>query len=237
MAKYNEEATVVSEEASTALATRAEMGEFLDTPNAAARLFMPRFIKLDKSSGNAVIGKENYQLLKPGSVTECVILKIDQRMFMKGDADNPMAPPIKFTEEQAIAAGEVLYWPPRGVEGPKPTVDPYRDIALLIKSPGEASPAFSLDLAGDEWAPGIYSCARTGYRQNMRDDGGILDTIRYEQKHGTRLFQLLWNIQPVVHTYQNGFTGSYLKISLKKRMTEKDPVFAELLSVMPSFDA
>lgn len=217
---------VIPDEETTALANRANMGEFLDSPSTVNKINRPDFIRVSKDTANATIGKENFQLLKAGESTDVVIFRIDGLAYMKSDKANPMAAPIKFENaEAAIAAGERIHFTP---EGDKPTVDPYRNIAMLIKCPGDANPAFGIELAEDDWATGIYSCSRTAYFQNMKDDEGILKTIRFYLKNGTPLYQLLWTVQPVLHRYDSGFTAGYLKFTLKKKLDDKDPIFIEI---------
>lgn len=217
------EVTPITEEETHALVQRANMGEFLDAPSASGRMLRPDFIKISKDTANATLGKDNYQVLHAGETTDVVILRIDQLMYMKQNPAGPMLPPIKYTGAQAaIDAGERLEW---GSNSERPTVDPYRDLSLLIKAPGDANPAFSIELGDGDWAPGIYSCGRTGYLQNMKGDEGILKTIRFYVKNGCPLYQLLWTVQPVLHKYQSGFTAGYLKFALKKKMSDTDPVF------------
>ena len=96
---------------------------------------------------------------------------------------------------------------------------------LLIKAAGEVNPAFQVNINDEDWAAGIYSCGRTAYYQNMKNDEGILRTIRFYTKGNHPIYQLLWTVTPVLHKYGSGFTSGYLKFTLKKLMDETDPRF------------
>lgn len=219
----SDEVTPVTEEETHALVQRANMGEFLDAPSASGRMLRPDFIKISKDTANATLGKDNYQMLRAGETTDVVILKIDQLMYMKQNPAGNKLPPIKFASASAaIEAGETTEW---GPNKQKPSVDPYRDISMLIKAPGDANPAFSIELGDGDWAPGIYCCGRTGYFQNMKNDEGILKTVRFYVKNGCPLYQLLWSVTPMLHTYASGNTSGYLRFVLKKKMSDTDPVF------------
>jgi hypothetical protein len=239
-----EDVEIVGPEETQALVQRAAMGEFLDQPGGRQKLFSPQFINVSKDSGDARIGKEKFDLLRCNQVTECIIMKIDGLGFMRSEEGNPMGAPIKYgNREAALDAGEIIDWPPKGVEGPRPTVAPYRDFAVLVKAPGDGNPAFGVSLPDGDYAPGIYSCGRTGYYQNCPQDEGILKTIRFELKNGTKLYQLVWNVQAVLHQYPakngqaKGFTSGYLKFSLKRRMKTDDPVFVAISDAMNNLSA
>jgi len=224
---------IVTEEETQALMVRAAAGEIVESNGGGARLLSPQFIKVSKDTANAVIGKENYQLLKAGETTECILIKIDGLGWMKSDESNPMSPPIKYgNTEQAQAAGEVCFWPPKGVAGPRPSVAPYRDFSVLVKAPGDSNPAFNVNIGTDDWAPGVYSCGRTGYYQNIgrpdNEEGIIKTALYYTKKQGLPLYQLLWTVAPVLHRYDTGFTSGYLKFNFKRVMKPEDPVFTAI---------
>jgi len=219
----SDEATPVTEEETQALVQRANMGEFLDTPSTSGRMLRPDFIRISKDTANVTIGKELFPMLRAGETTDAVILRIDQLKYMKQNPAGNKLPPIKFeSASAALEAGETTEW---GSHSEKPSVDPYRDISMLIRSPGDANPAFSIELSDGDWASGIYSCSRTGYFQNMKNDEGILKTVRFYMKSGCPLYQLLWSITPTLHMYVTGNTSGYLKFVLKKKMSDTDPVF------------
>jgi hypothetical protein len=216
-------------DASEAVIVRASMGELVDTNESGRKLLVPQFINASKDTGDARIGKEKFELLKCGQVAEAIILKIDGLGYLKANPENVMAPPIKYgSRAEAEAAGEIIDWPPKGVAGPKPTVAPFRDFSLLVKSPGEPNPAFNVELPDGSYAPGIYSVGRTAYYQNCPQDEGILKVIRFEMSQGRKMYQLVWNVQAVLHRYASGYTSGYLKFTFTKRLKEDDPRFVAI---------
>jgi len=212
--------------ASEALVARASMGELVDTEDSSRKLFTPQFVSVSKDTGDARIGKEKFDLLKCGQVTEGIILRIDGLSYMKPNPENMMAPPVKYASRQeAAAANEIIDWPPKGTPGPKPTVAPFRDVAILVKAAGEPNPAFSIELPDGNYAPALYTMGRTAYYQNCPQDEGILKVIRFELQQGRKLYQLVWNVQAVLHRYDSGFSSGYLKFTLVKRLKDDDPRF------------
>lgn len=225
---------VITDEETTALANRANMGEFLDSPSTASKLSRPSFVNTTKDPVNATLGKDKLQLLKAGESADVVIFQVDGLGFSKPDPANEMGPPIKFgSEQEALAAGERTKFTSDGI---RPTVAPYRNLSMLVKCPGEVSPAFKVALAGAYWAACIYSCGKTAYYQNMPEDEGILDIIRFYQNNaGLPLYQLLWTVTPVLHTYKKtNRTAAYLKFTFKKKLDDKDPIFTEIQDAMKS---
>jgi hypothetical protein len=69
----------------------------------------------------------------------------------------------------AVRAGEIVEWPPRGSGGAKPTVSPALDMTLLIKRPeGCQCPAFVLKLGPDWYAPVRFTVDKALYKDVER---------------------------------------------------------------------
>jgi len=237
-----EGATEISAKESQELATRSYQEQFLSAPPKSSFTRSPDFINVNKINAEVTLGKDNYKILKKSEGSEAVILNIGALMFMKWQEGNTGLPPDKITPEEAEDAGEVLYWPSDGAKTPRPTVTPYRELVMLIRSPDDdLSPAFKVFLNDDDWALGKYSCGGTAYYQNMPDDHGILDDVRlYTQDKKTNKtirpwHQLLWGVHPDTHIYKtSGNAASYLKLTFKKLMKEDDKLFVAIDNVMRS---
>ena len=70
---------------------------------------------------------------------------------------------------EAVRAGEVVEWGPKGSNAPKPTVSPALDVTLLVKRPdGCQCPAFVLKLGPDWYAPVRFTVDKALYKDVER---------------------------------------------------------------------
>lgn len=73
------------------------------------------------------------------------------------------------SEADAIKAGEIVEWGPRGSNAPKPTVSPALELTLLVKRPeGCQCPAFVLKLGADWYAPVRFTTDKALYKDVER---------------------------------------------------------------------
>lgn len=64
----------------------------------------------------------------------------------------------------AKAAGRIVAWPPRGVEGPKPNVTEAADVRMLIQQPeGVLSDWFNIAIGGKLYAACDFTADKAGY--------------------------------------------------------------------------
>ena len=108
------------------------------------------------SQGDLVLDRK-YLLVRRGEplIVTFVSVSLYWKQYIEASQRGPGVVPKTYdTEAQAIAAGEITQWPPRGQTGPKPTVSPAGFYQLLIRKPeGLACPVFGYVFAGGVWAP------------------------------------------------------------------------------------
>lgn len=230
------EVEVYTPETGDALSLRAELGVM--PSDAGTTRFVKMYAKCDKNSGIITAGQNNSIVLPCGQSTDCIIIGISERGALKWIEGETL--PRKWnTAAEAIADGEILEFPPRGVVGPSPTASYSRRLIMLTKCAGESNPAFQFMAPdGSEYALLDMEFSGTSYRNNFHSQGnsdaGIMTDITWHANHGTPYYQLIHTLSMTKVT-AGRFNGYVPKITLRKRMDPKDPIFvavSEAIRVM-----
>jgi hypothetical protein len=211
-----------TEDADVALARyeKQELGTFVDNGTVADAA--PDYIKIDHETGDLLIGKERNRIMEANQATQAIILSIGGLEYIEKTPVDFMNPLKWDSEEAALADGRVTRFPPYGTDGDRPDVDPFRELTMLIRSPdgAEANPGYRVNIAGSDYAYGIFSAARTNYFENMKNDRGILDTVRWYANKQVPLYRLVWKLAPAEKTYNNRKKVWYLKLTFSALLPE-----------------
>lgn len=180
------------EAAGTAVAVRrpVAIGQITGGEEVSTRLKLPTLqiaygvggLSATFNQGDLVLDKE-YLIAKRGDplVVTFVSVEVSYKEYLTYEQSKALIAQGKFpkkysTREEALAAKEIVDWPPKGSGLPLPTVRPAGKYQLLIQKPeGLQSQRFQFELGGKLWAPARMFLDKGAHK-------AVIGVLAYEAK-------------------------------------------------------